>query len=407
MNTEKQRLHLEGVLVLDLTHALAGPLATQRLAEMGAEVIKVESIHGGDFSRGVLIGELQDFGDSIAFVAMNRNKKSISINLKDPEGLKIFYELVEKADVLVQNYRYGVVERLKIAYSDLCKINKKLVYVSITGYGESGTMVDRPGQDLLLQSFCGLTMNGGSRNSVPAPSPTFIVDVAASHLATEAVLAGLYKSLLTGEGSNASISMIGAIMEVQLQEITAYLAHPNPPNRIQYDSATVWMDPPYGIHRTKKGYLALAQCDLVLLSELLHSDTLKNIVSKKPAFKDNEQYEEWRDDIYEELENIFQQKTAEEWDEYLNKNKVWSMRVMDYEEFLNHEQTQDYLVTMEHYKYGKYRTVKPAITFKETREQELVSAPQYAEHTKEVLLKKGFSRERIEQLIEKNVIYQN
>lgn len=397
---------LEGVTILDLTLALAGPLACQRLAELGAEVIKVEAPNGGDFARNVYIGELDDFGDSTAFVMMNRNKRSVCIDLKSEAGRAAFYKLVKQADVVVQNFRPGVAERLNISFDTLSAINAKLVFVSITGYGSDGPMADRPGQDLLLQSFCGLTMNGGSSEGNPQPSPVFMVDVIASHLATEAVMAGLLKVARCGEAQKAEVSMIGGVMELQLQEISTYLAHPNPPQRSQYDSATVWMAPPYGIHPTKSGFLAMAQCDLALLAELLNSDKLATLAIHVPALVEEGEYSQWRDDVYHEIAAIYQDKSAAEWDVYLHKYGVWCMVVQDYDTFLNHPQTRQFLTEMEHYKYGKYTTVKPAIDFVNLPKVTLKSAPQFGVDTKEVFAEKGFESQEIEQLLASSAIVQ-
>ncbi|WP_257098568.1 CaiB/BaiF CoA transferase family protein [Pseudovibrio flavus] len=400
-------LPLDGVIVLDLTLALAGPLSTQRLGEMGAQVVKIEAPEGGDFSRYVPIGELNSFGDSTAFVMMNRQKKSVSINFKDPEGLKTFYRLVAKADVIVQNFRPGVAERLGVDFDTLKHLNSELVYVSISGYGTEGPMKGRPGQDLLLQSFCGLTMNGGSKGGNPQPSPVFMVDVTASHLATEAVLAGLLKAKKSGQPQFAQVSMLGGMMEMQLQEISTYLAHETPPERTEFDSSSIWMGPPYGIHRTADGFLAMAQCDLEELAVYLESAELLKLAKNPKPVSDIESHRLWRDAIYSELERVFATRSAIEWDAYLSPKNVWCMVVQDYKTFLAHPQTQQYLCTMSHPVHGTYTTPKPAIQFNGLEEPQLTPAPLYAADTREVLQDFGFSSQEVTNLEENGAVYQH
>ncbi len=166
---------LDGLKVLDLTIAMAGPMCTQRLGEMGAEIVKIEAPGGGDFSRHAPMAGVTRFGDAVCFVTLNRMKRSLVLNLKSDEGRAILYRMVAGADVLVQNYRPHVAEKLGIDYATLSAINPRLVVGAITGYGWEGPMKDRPGQDLLLQCFTGLTFNGGVAGGLPAASPNSTV----------------------------------------------------------------------------------------------------------------------------------------------------------------------------------------------------------------------------------------
>ncbi|WP_213992931.1 CoA transferase [Sodalis sp. dw_96] len=402
----KKGLPLEGITILDLTIALSGPLCTQRLGEMGAEVIKIEAPDGGDFSRYNIVGDCRAFGDSTAFVMMNRNKESVAVDLKSAAGREVFYSLVKNADAVVVNFRPGVTRRLAIDYPTLKAFNPRLVYVSITGYGESGPLAARPGQDLLLQSFSGLTFNAGRRNGHPVACPPFIADVIASHSATEAVLAGLFNAARTGRGQEATLSMLGGIMEMQLQEISTFLAHDHPPERVDYPSATVWMPPPYGIHATAEGYLALAQCDLALLGGLLDSGELTALAAEVPGSEHPAEYAEWKDRVYRLLGQLFAGKSASEWDNYLNEHGIWCMKVLNYAQFLAHPQTQPYLTQVDHEVYGSYTTVKPVIDFIGAEPAELTGAPAYAADTCRVLESRGFTRRQLEELLASGAIFQ-
>lgn len=403
---QQNALPLAGITVLDLTIALSGPLSTQRLGEMGAEVIKIEAPDGGDFSRYNIVGDCRAFGDSTAFVMMNRNKKSVAINLKSAEGRDVFYSLVKTADAMVVNFRPGVTQRLEIDYPVLHVLNPRLVYVSITGYGDSGPLAGRPGQDLLLQSFSGLTFNAGRRNGHPVACPPFVADVIASHAATEAVLAGLFNAARTGVGREATLSMLGGIMEMQLQEISTFLAHDHPPERVDYPSATVWMPPPYGIHATAEGYLALAQCDLGLLADLLGSDDLSALAAEDASREQPDAYADWKDQVYRLLADLFAGKSASQWDHYLNEHGVWCMKVLNYAQFLSHPQTQPYLTQVSHGVYGDYTTVKPVIEFTGVAPAELTGAPAFAADTCRVLSSRGYTRHQLHQLQASGAIVQ-
>jgi crotonobetainyl-CoA:carnitine CoA-transferase CaiB-like acyl-CoA transferase len=209
---------LQGLRVIDLTLAMAGPLSTQRLADMGAEVIKVEGPARPDFTRTAVMADVMLGGETTPYLTLNRNKKSLALDLKSDAGREVFLRLVKTADALVQNFRPGVAERLGVGYAALSALRPELVYVSISGYGDDGPMVERPGQDLLVQAFSGLTWNAGTADGPPHPSPVYMIDVMASHLASEGVLAGVIRRMRTGRGGEVKVSLLGAALEVQIQE---------------------------------------------------------------------------------------------------------------------------------------------------------------------------------------------
>ena len=223
---------LSGLRVLDLTIALAGPMSSQRMGEMGANIIKIEAPGGGDFSRYSTMAGITKFGDATTFVTLNRNKRSLILDLKTEAGREVLYRMVKDADVLIQNFRPRVASKLGIDYGTLSAINPRLVYGSISGYGEDGPLKDRPGQDLLLQSFTGLTMNAGRSTELPHPSPLYMVDVSASHLLTEGVLAALVARATTGRGQEIKVAMVSAIMEMQVQELTSFMSSDGPPSSV-------------------------------------------------------------------------------------------------------------------------------------------------------------------------------
>ena len=190
---------LTGYRVLDCSIAMAGPFAAQRLGDLGAEVIKIEPT-SGEWQRHVAAGGAKGNKINVSFLSLTRNKKSIALNLKSPEGMEVLKKLVESSDVFLQNYRPGVAARLGVDYESLRSINKNLIYVSISGYGETGPYLDRPGQDMLLQAMSGAMMSSGRADQPPTPSGQFLVDAVTAAAASEATIAALLHRERTGEG---------------------------------------------------------------------------------------------------------------------------------------------------------------------------------------------------------------
>jgi crotonobetainyl-CoA:carnitine CoA-transferase CaiB-like acyl-CoA transferase len=394
---------LTGLKVLDLTIALAGPMCTQRMGEMGADIIKIEAPGGGDFSRYSTMAGITKFGDATTFITLNRNKRSLILDLKSDAGREVLYRMVKDADVLVQNFRPRVAAKLGIDYSTLSAINPRLVCGSISGYGDDGPLKDRPGQDLLVQSFSGLTMNAGRSSELPHPSPLYMVDVSASHLLTEGVLAALVARGVTGRGQEIKVSMVSAIMEMQIQELTSYMATEAPPARSQSPQVSIWMEPPYGIYACKGGHLALAQVDLDVLADVIGVPVLKQHKASRPKQIESEKLMQWRDNIYDAVAARLRADDVAHWDALLTEHGLWCGIVNNYESFLRHPQTQRYLTTMTHSEGGEYRTVAPAIQFSENPAPVLRGAPRYGEHSREVLLEAGVPAAEVDRLFAERV----
>jgi crotonobetainyl-CoA:carnitine CoA-transferase CaiB-like acyl-CoA transferase len=214
---------LEGVRVLDFTQMMMGPWATQFLGDLGADVIKIERPEVGEWERGLhAMGDLLD-GQSPFFLAMNRNKRSISLNLKDPRARENVLRLAKDADLVVENFRPGVMARLGLGYEDLSAANRSIVYVSGSGFGQTGPYVDRPGQDLLIQAMSGLAAYGGRAGDLPTPSGSSIVDASTALLLAFSSMAGLVHAIRTGEGQHIDVSLFDTAVALQCQEIAAFL----------------------------------------------------------------------------------------------------------------------------------------------------------------------------------------
>ena len=192
---------LEGYRVLDLSIAMSGPFAAMRLGDLGADVIKVEPVTG-EWQRHVAAGGARGHRVNVSFLSLNRNKRSLAVNLKDAEGRGLVHELAKNADVFLQNYRPGVAARLGVDYETVRDINPRIVYISISGYGETGPYASWPGQDLILQGMSGAMFSAGRRADPPQPSPMYVVDAVTAYVAFEAALAGLLHRERTGEGQD-------------------------------------------------------------------------------------------------------------------------------------------------------------------------------------------------------------
>ena len=383
---------LSGLRIVDLTLAMAGPLSTQRLADMGAEVIKIEGPDRPDFTRSAPMADVYLGGETTPYLTLNRNKKSLALDLKSDAGREVLYRLVRTADAVVQNFRPGVAGRLGIDYPTLSAIKPDLVYVSISGYGDEGPMVARPGQDLLVQAFSGLTWNAGAEDALPHPSPVYMIDVMASHLASEGVLAGILQKMRTGKGSEVKVSLLGAALEVQIQELSTYLTTGRHAPRGAQPYASTWMEPPYGIYRTADGWLAIAQSSLAAIADVVGSEALARLAREKPADpEDRDGINAWRDRIYPVVAEAIARWRTEDAVEALFAKGVWSGPVHDYAAIRGHPQFASYFVSYEHPRAGRLTTTAPSIRFSTDPEPAIKGAPQLGEHTPEILKALGYS----------------
>jgi len=391
---------LAGLRIIDLTLAMAGPLSTQRLADMGAEVIKIEGPSRPDFTRSAPMADVHLGGETTPYLTLNRNKKSLALDLKAEAGRDVLYRLVETADAVVQNFRPGVAGRLGIDYATLTAIRPDLVYVSISGYGDEGPMVARPGQDLLVQAFSGLTWNAGSKDALPHPSPVYMIDVMASHLASEGVMAGILQKLRTGKGSEVKVSLLGAAIEVQIQELSTYLTTGRQAPRGAQPYASTWMEPPYGIYRTADGWIAIAQSSLAAIAGVLGSERLGQLAGEKPAdLEDRDSINEWRDKIYPVVADAISGWKTEDAIVNFFAAGIWSGPVNDYADIKTHPQFASYFVTYEHPRAGTITTTAPTVRFSTDPSPAIRGAPRLGEHTLEILGELGFSPKETDALL--------
>jgi len=216
-------LPLDGVLVVDLCQFLSGPYASLRLQDLGARVIKIERPDGGDLSRRLYLSDTEIGGDSTIFHAINRSKESLALDLKNPDDIAALRKLLGRADVMLQNFRPGVIERLGLDYQSVKALNPGIVYASITGYGEAGPWVQRPGQDLLAQARSGVMWLNGDHDQGPVPFGLAIADMLAGAAVAQGILASLVKKGRTGTGAHVETSLLEALVDFQFEVLTTHL----------------------------------------------------------------------------------------------------------------------------------------------------------------------------------------
>jgi len=351
---QQQELPLAGVLVLDFSQFLAGPSCCLRLADLGAAVIKVERPQGGDLARKLQLAD-QAFGaDSALFHTINRNKKSFAADLKSAHDLEQVKALIARADVMVHNFRPGVMDRLGLDFDTVARLNPGLVYAAITGYGARGPWREKPGQDLLVQAMSGLAWLSGDAGQGPVPVGLSLADLMAGAQLCQGVLALLVRRGRTGRGGRVDVSLLESAIDMQFEQLTAFLnADGRQPPRDAVNNASVYLGAPYGIYKTADGYLAVAMAPVGRLAELTGCKPLAAYADPATWFKDRARIKALL------AEHLAQQPTAH-WLALLEPADIWCAPVLDWPRLVNHagfaalELTQE----IENPEHGVMRTTR-------------------------------------------------
>lgn len=315
---------LEGLLVLDFSQFLAGPFAATRLADLGARVIKIERPGTGDIGRQLYISNLALDGDSTLFHSINRNKESYAADLKNPADLAKVKQLIQRADVLIQNFRPGVMERIGLGPDACTALNPRLVYGVVTGYGRTGPWVDKPGQDLLAQSVSGLVWLNGNAEQPPLAFGLAVADLTASAHLVQGILAALVRRGITQRGGVVEVSLLESVLDLQFEVTSTFLNDGGrAPERSAINNGHAYLGAPYGIYATADGFVALAMGSITKLGELLELPVLATFADPKSWFTH-------RDEIKRHIADHLRTKPTAHWLQRLEAADYWCAEVLSW-----------------------------------------------------------------------------
>lgn len=394
---------LAGIRVLDLTTALAGPLATLRLGDLGADVFKIEGPNAPDSTRNMVIGGVPISSSTSSYLALNRNKKTLILDLKTEAGQEVFRQLVRQCDVLVTNYLSSTIKRLGLAWSVVSKANPKLTAVYVSAFSEADEKHGEAGIDLLLQAHSGLIYTGGNSTRPYSVAPVFAVDIAASHLATEAAMAGLVQRARSGTGAPFNISMLTAALELQLQEFSTFATTGHLRKIGEEHSVSLYMEPPYGVHETADGLIAVARARLDLIGPALGLAELAELAKGRPPEERHDAMADWRDTIMRCIQSRLSEMTTKEALAALASYNVWSAKVRGYDELLTDPGVLDRMVHIPLPESSAFKTLGPTVgDGRETRS--VHSASSFGQDSREILEYFGYSGPQIDALIEASIV---
>jgi crotonobetainyl-CoA:carnitine CoA-transferase CaiB-like acyl-CoA transferase len=392
---------LSGYRVLDCSIAMAGPFAAQRLGDLGADVVKVEPVTG-EWQRHTAAGGARGNKVNVSFLSLNRNKRSLAVDLKDPDGKAVLLELVKTADVFLQNYRPGVAKRLGVDYETLSKINPRLVYVSISGYGEDGPYLNRPGQDLVLQGMSGAMLSAGREGEPPNAAGQYLVDGITAYTAFEGALAALLHRERTGEGQLVQVNMLDAITTIQMQELSVFTVGHKPQTRSAEPHAHVYIRAPYGAFATSDGFIIVAFPKLANLGQTIGEPSFLTM---------DDEIDTWakRDEIFSKTRDRLKTKTTAEWLELLRAADIWCGPVYGYADLVEDEQIKHNgtFVEYDHPTEGHVKTPGFPIRFSKTPSKVDRGAPVVGQHSRDVLIEAGYDDAQIEALLAKGAVAEN
>jgi crotonobetainyl-CoA:carnitine CoA-transferase CaiB-like acyl-CoA transferase len=402
-NTEQTRTNtgpLAGMKVLELAQIMAGPTAGMMLADLGAEVIKVEKLPGGDDARNYR--EPRVNGESAPFMMLNRNKRGLALDLKQDAGKDVLKRMVARSDVLIENYRRGAMEKLGLGYEVLAQINPGLIYSAVSGYGRTGPYQDKGGFDLIAQGFAGLMSITGEPGGAPIKTGNSVADINAGILAAFGVLAAWIHKLKTGEGQVVETSLMEAALQQTYWHAAIFFATGRSPTPL--GSGHV-LTAPYQAFRTADGYINLGganQANWERIAETLGHSQWKT----DPRYQSNQARMENLESLVTDMQAVLSMKSSAHWIERFDEAGVPIGPVHSIAEALSHQQVQarDMVIELDHPKAGKTRALGLPLKMSRHRLSVDYPAPTLGQHSHEILIEFGFESNEIEALYAAGVI---
>jgi len=392
-------MHLDGIRIISFNHFLMGPLGIQFLADLGADVIAIEAL-GGAFQRHWGGADAKKVGGETTLgLVANRNKKSVSLNLKDPAALEIVKKLIKDADIVTENFRPGVMDKLGLGYEALKAINPGIIYAAATGFGADGPYVNRPGQDMIAQSVSGLASITGKVGESPRLVGASVIDHHGAMIFAAGILAALVKKANTGEGGRVDVNLLSAALNLQAESLVCYFNGEKPDTSMQPTHVGSWYhEAPYGIYETKDKPIGLSLCQL---------DTIFNVLDI-PADKRFEQKDAYthREEISTIVAGALKKNTFAHWASALETQKLWYTQVNDYEQVAEDPQVRHNgdFVEMDGWNGEKITLMSHPVNY-DGKRPEIKRAPQkLGAQTSEVLKNLGYSADELQKFVADGVI---
>ncbi|SDF20758.1 CaiB/BaiF CoA transferase family protein [Sporolituus thermophilus] len=391
---------LQGVVVLDLTRVLAGPYAAMMMADFGANVIKIEPPGVGDDSRafGPFVGK-----ESAYFMSLNRNKRSMTLNLKHSEARELFKEMVKKADVVLENYRPGTMEKFGLGYDDLKKINPRIIYAACSGFGHSGPYMDKPAYDVIVQAMGGIMSITGQENGEPTRVGASIGDITAGLFTMIGVMMALYHRSITGEGQKVDVGMLDCQVAILENAIARYLTSGIVPKPLgnRHPSIT-----PFEAFTAKDGYVIVGAGNDRLWEKLCNLIGRPDLVADE-RFVTNAKRTQNVKELKVILDDVFSAKTVDEWLKELEEAGIPCGPINTIDRVINDPQVQarEMIVETDHPVAGKIKMAGVPIKMSATPGAVERPAPLLGQHTEEILAEVlGLSAEEVAALRAKDVL---
>jgi CoA:oxalate CoA-transferase len=394
---------LEGIRVLDMTNVLSGPFATLHLALLGADVIKIENPDEGDLARK--LGNVPKFNQALlgtSFLAQNANKKSLTLNLKSDEGKEIFSKLVKTSDILVENFRPGVMARLGLSYDKLCEINPGIIYCAISGFGQTGPDAFKPAYDQIIQGLSGVMAVNGDETLNPLRCGFPVCDTVGGMNAAFAIMAALYYREHTGEGQFIDIALLDSIMPLMGWVAANLLIGGQPPVLLGNDNFTA---APSGMFKTQDGFINIAANQQQQWEDLADELDLPSLKTD-PRFKERDTRKANRSLLTPLLEEKLGQNITAHWVEVLNARGIPCGDVVSLEAALTSDQARhrQVIAEVDQPGIGKVKIFNMTAKFSKTPARIEMPPPTLSEHTNEILVELGYSNEEIKKMKERSVI---